>query len=195
MTNNSNTHLWAPSQEAIQSAHMTRFMRAVAAETGTSLSSFKDLYEWSINDLETFWSCVWDYCGVIGHKGPPPYMIPSAKMWGTQFFPQGSLNYAENLLRRRDDETALFFWGEDQVKRTISFRQLYDQVSRLVQHFKQMGLKKGDRVAAYVPNTPEAIIAIWSSCSPDFGVSGVLDRFQQIEPKILIVADSYIYKG
>ncbi len=204
MTNKLPSHLWAPTPQAVESAHMTQFMRLVTNKTGMLINSFKGLYEWSVTDLESFWSCVWDFCKVIGHKGPRPYVIPTPQMWGTQFFPQGSLNYAQNLLRRRDDDVALFFWGEDQVKRTVSFKELYNQVSRLVQHFQQMGIKKGDRVAAYVPNTPEAIIAmlaatalgaIWSSCSPDFGIAGVVDRFQQIEPKILIVADEYIYKG
>ncbi|MEI8321295.1 MAG: acetoacetate--CoA ligase [Alphaproteobacteria bacterium] len=197
-------YLWTPSRETIDSANVTRFISRAAQASNTSLSSFKDLYKWSIQDRENFWSLVWDFCGVIGHKGNAPYIKGATHMWEAEFFPQASLNYAENLLRRRDDNIALIFWAEDKVKRTLSYAELYDQVSKMVQYFQSIGLKKGDRVAAYVPNSPESIIAMlatatlgamWSSCSPDFGVTGVLDRFSQIEPKILITADHAIYKG
>ena len=126
------------------------------------------------------------------------------RMPGAHFFPEARLNYAENLLRRRDDADALVFWGEDKVKRRLSYRQLYDLVSRLAQALKAAGVGPGDRVAGFVPNMPETIAAmlatasigaIWSSCSPDFGVRGVLDRFGQIAPKLLFTADGYWYGG
>ena len=125
-------------------------------------------------------------------------------MPGAKFFPEGKLNYAENLLRERDATPAIAFWGEDRIKRYLSRRQLYDLVSRMAQALADAGVKKGDRVAGYLPNVPEATAAllataslgaVWSSCSPDFGVQGVLDRFGQIEPKILFCADGYLYSG
>ena len=131
-------------------------------------------------------------------------LINPERMPGAKWFPEGRLNFAENLLRERDAMLAISFWGEDKVKRQLSRRQLYDMVSRLSQALKTEGVGKGDRVAGYLPNLPEAtaamlatasIGAVWSSCSPDFGVQGVVDRFGQIEPKVFFCADSYLYGG
>lgn len=200
----SNSYLWYPSANRIKTANITHFISFVCQHTDQPIRTFQELYAWSIKEPEHFWSLTWDFCNIIGDKGAAPYLLHPHHMLEACFFPDASLNYAENLLRRRDEETALVFWGEDQVKRKLSFKNLYDQVSQVVQYFKSIGIQKGDRVAAYVPNTPEALIAmlataslgaVWSSCSPDFGVSGVLDRFQQIAPKILITADEYIYKN
>src|SRR5581483_10969294 len=158
---------------------------------------------WSVDAPEAFWNLVWDFCGLIGEKGAA--VIENAgKMPGARFFPQGKINFAENLLRRRDDETAIVFRGEDKVERRLSFRQFYDRVSQLRQVLQANGVGEGDRVAGYVANMAEAIIgllataslgAIWSSASPDFGVQGVVDRFGQIAPKVLIAIDAYHYNG
>jgi acetoacetyl-CoA synthetase len=141
---------------------------------------------------------------VIGEPGAGPVLVDRDKMPGAKFFPNARLNFAENLLRRRDDADALVFWGEDKVKRRLSFRALYDQVSQCAQALAALGVGEGDRVAGYLPNMPEAVIAmlattslgaVWSSASPDFGVKGVLDRFGQIEPKVLFAAEGYYYNG
>ncbi|HSH43121.1 MAG TPA: acetoacetate--CoA ligase, partial [Arenicellales bacterium] len=151
-----------------------------------------------------FWASMWEYTGVIAERHGEIILRDGDKMPGARFFPEARLNFAENLLRRRDDAPAVIFRGEDQVRRTLSHAELYDQVSRLSQALRAEGVRPGDRVAGYVPNTPEALIgmlataaigAVWSSCSPDFGVQGVLDRFGQIEPKVLISADGYFYNG
>ena len=167
------------------------------------LSDFHSLWRWSVEHKEDFWSKVWDSCGVIGDKGKTVYK-PGAKMQDGRFFPDSKINFAENLLRRRDNEAALVFKGEDKVERSITFKELYDQVSQLRQALKAQGVGKGDCVAGYLPNMPETIMAmlavtslgaIWSSASPDFGVQGVLDRFGQIEPKVMFAVDGYYYNG
>ena len=190
--------LWRPSPERIAAANLTRFCRQVGQD------GMAALYRWSIAEPEAFWRAMWDFAGIVG-EGPGRVGIENpGKMPGAHFFPEARLNYAENLLRRRDDADALVFWGEDKVKRRLSHRQLYDLVSRLAQAMKAAGVGPGDRVAGFVPNMPETIAAmlataslgaIWSSCSPDFGVQGVLDRFGQIAPKLLITADGYWYGG
>ena len=147
---------------------------------------------------------MWDFAGVVGDKGASPYLVDPKKMPGAKWFPRARVNFAENLLRRRDDDTAIVFWGENKVRRRISFRELYEQVSCTAQALRGMGVVAGDRVAGFMPNMPETVIAmlatasigaIWSSCSPDFGVQGVLDRFGQIEPKVLFCVDGYFYTG
>jgi acetoacetyl-CoA synthetase len=151
-----------------------------------------------------FWQSVWAFCGVIGDMGAGPYLADADKMPGALWFSNARLNFAQNLLRRRDHDTALVFWGENKVRRKLSFAQLYDQVSATAQALRAMGVKPGDRVAAFMPNMPETVVAllattsigaIWSSCSPDFGVQGVLDRFGQIKPKVLFCVDGYYYSG
>jgi acetoacetyl-CoA synthetase len=190
--------LWRPSPERIAAAVLTRFCR----ETGQA--DMAALYRWSIAEPEAFWRKLWSFAGVIG-DGPGRIGIENpGKMPGAKFFPEARLNYAENLLRRRDDADALVFRGEDKVRRRLSHRQLYDLVSRLARAMKAAGVVPGDRVAGFVPNMPETVAAmlataslgaIWSSCSPDFGVQGVLDRFGQIAPKFMFTADGYFYGG
>lgn len=167
------------------------------------LRNYSELHDWSIERSDEFWDLIWDYCEVIGEKGGRRWVDPE-KMPGAQFFPDATLNFAENLLRRRDDTDALVFWGEDRVKARLSWNQLYDSVSMLAQALRERGVGPGDRVAAILPNIPEAVIAmlavasigaVWSSCSPDFGEQGVLDRFKQIEPKLLFAVDGYFYNG
>ncbi|HUP94750.1 MAG TPA: acetoacetate--CoA ligase, partial [Burkholderiales bacterium] len=157
-----------------------------------------------ISEPEEFWPAVWSYCGVISESAGDTVVVDKHRMPGAKWFPQAHLNYAENLLRRRDATPALVFWGEDRVRTSVTYAQLYDDVSRLAQALREAGVVAGDRVAGSVPTMPEAVTAmlaatsigaIWSSCSPDFGVQGVLDRFGQIEPKVLFAADGYFYGG
>jgi acetoacetyl-CoA synthetase len=191
--------LWQPSAERVAAANLTRFMAAA----GRKGRSYAELHRWSVEDPAAFWDAVWDFCGVIGEKGGR-ILVDGEKMPGARFFPEARLNFAENLLRKRDASDAMVFWGEDKVKRRLSWAELGDQVARLAQALAAEGVGVGDRVAGYVPNMPEATIgmlataalgATWSSCSPDFGVRGVLDRFGQIEPKVLIMAEGYYYNG
>jgi len=183
---------------------MNEFMSFVREQTGQDIADFPALHAWSIRHLEQFWSMVWDFCEVIGDRGEGPILSNPELMPGARWFASARLNFAQNLLRRRDQGTALIFRGEDKASSEMSFAELYDCVSRVRQALEAMGLKKGDRVAGYVPNMPESIVAmlaatslgaIWSSCSPDFGIQGVVDRFGQIEPRVLFVADGYYYDG
>ena len=196
--------LWEPSAERKSAANLTAFMRRLEYDRGLDLKDYRDLYAWSCDAIEPFWESVWDFCGVLGDTRGDEILRDRSKMPGAQFFPHARLNFAENLLRKRGPEDAIVFWGEDQVQRRLSFDDLFDQVSRLSQALAEMGVGEGDRVAGYMPNIPEAVIAmlastalgaIWSSCSPDFGVQGILDRFGQIEPKVVFCADGYYYKG
>ena len=183
---------------------MRAFMRAAGAHHQRSFADYDALYQWSIAEPEAFWREVWSFCGVIG-DGPGAITVEQReRMPGARWFPQARLNYAENLLRRNDDAPALIFRGEDRIESSVSFAELRQEVSRLAQALRAEGVEAGDRVAAYLPNIPGAVIAmlaassigaIWSSCSPDFGVQGVLDRFGQIEPKILFAAEGYFYNG
>jgi len=204
--------LWSPSPPQIANANVTRFMQALNDAYGSShrlrLTNYHDLYDWSVKNPEHLWSAVWDYCGVIGERRNTPVLVHPTKMPGAQFFPKAKINFAENLLERefkqRDDVDAIIFWGEDRVKTRLTYLQLYNDVSRWQQAFQQMGLVAGDRVAAFMPNMPEAVVAmlaatslgcVWTSCSPDFGTQGVLDRFGQVTPRALIVCDGYWYNG
>ncbi len=189
--------LWTPSAERVEHSLLARFMR----ETGHR--DYAALHRWSIENREAFWNALWDFSAVRGEKGGET-LVDGERMPGATWFPEGRLNFADNLLRARDDADALVFWGEDKVRRRLSRGALYDLVSRLAQALAAAGVGRGDRVAGYLPNLPESIAAtlataslgaIWSSCSPDFGQQGVLDRFGQIEPKVLFCADRYLYGG
>jgi acetoacetyl-CoA synthetase len=189
--------LWTPSPERVERTRLAQFMQQAGH------GDYAALHRWSIDEREAFWNQLWDFCEVRGEKGGKT-LVDGERMPGARFFPEGRLNFADNLLRARDDGDALVFWGEDKVRRKLSRRALYDLVSRMAQALAAAGVNKGDRVAGYLPNLPESIAAtlataslgaIWSSCSPDFGVQGVLDRFGQIEPKVLFCADRYLYGG
>jgi acetoacetyl-CoA synthetase len=204
MTQDSPILLWQPSAERKAKANLTRFIAAVNERWDAGCSDHPSLYDWSIREPEKFWQSLWTFAGVIGDMGAAPYLADANKMPGARWFPNARLNFAANLLRRRDHDTAIVFWGENKVRRKLTFAELYDQVSVTAQALRAMGVKPGDRVAAFMPNMPESIIAllattsigaIWSSCSPDFGVQGVLDRFGQIEPKVLFCVDGYYYSG
>jgi acetoacetyl-CoA synthetase len=195
--------LWRPGAERIAAAQVTAFMNAVNTRWNAACTDYPSLWRWSVAQPEAFWTSVWDECGALGERGTI-VLENGDKMPGASWFPQARLNYAQNQLRRRDDADALVFWGEDKVKRRLSNNELHAQVSRFAQALQAAGVGKGDRVAGYLPNMPEAIIAmlataslgaIWSSASPDFGVQGVLDRFGQIEPKVLVCVDGYWYNG
>jgi len=189
--------LWTPDPARAARTGMARFMRLAGKR------DYAELHRWSVEKSKDFWALMWKFGEVRGEPGLRR-LINGERMPGAVWFPDARLNFAENLLRGRDDSLALSFWGEDQVRRRLSRRELHDLVSRLAQALRAEGVGKGDRVAGYLPNMPEAIAAtlasaslgaIWTSCSPDFGVQGVLDRFGQIEPKVLFCADRYLYGG
>ncbi|HET7547860.1 MAG TPA: acetoacetate--CoA ligase [Usitatibacter sp.] len=195
--------LWAPAPESIAASHMAAFMKLVNQRHGLALADYPALYAWSIASLEDFWRAMWDYGGVIGERGER-VLIDGDRMPGARFFPDATLNFAENLLRGKGDGEALVFWGEENVRRRMSFAQLNAEVSRFQQALAAAGVEAGDRVAAFMPNMPETLIAMlataslgatFTSCSPDFGVQGVLDRFGQVEPKVLVCCDGYYYNG
>jgi acetoacetyl-CoA synthetase len=196
--------LWTPSAERVARANLTAFMAAVEAEWRVRVPDYAALHRWSVEAPEQFWSSVWDFCGIVAETRGDRVALHLERMPGAVWFPEARLNFAENLLRRRDDSPALIFEGEDRVRRTLSHAQLYDAVSRLREALREWGVASGDRVAGFLPTLPDAVVAllattslgaIWSSCSPDFGVRGVVDRFGQIAPKILFSADGYFYNG
>ena len=196
--------LWQPSAERIAGANLGRFAQLVRERHGVNAGGFDALHRWSIEDRAAFWSTLWEYGAVIGDRGVGPVLVDGDRMPGAKWFPDARLNFAENMLRRRDDATAIVFRGEDRVRYSLSFRQLHDTVSMLSTALRGAGVTTGDRVAGYMPNMPETVVAmlattsigaIWSSASPDFGVQGVVDRFGQIEPKVLFSADGYFYGG
>jgi acetoacetyl-CoA synthetase len=194
-----NSLLWTPSPDRIAASNLTAFMAACGRE-GNDYDSF---WRWSVEQPEKFWNALWDFGGVIGTKGPRILKDPDL-MTGAQYFPDGTINFSENALRRRDDTPAMIFRDEKGGERTLSFNELYDEVSRWQQALQNAGVGQGDRVAAMMPNMPETMIAclaaaslgaIWSSASPDFGVQGLIDRFGQIEPTVFIAVDGYFYGG
>lgn len=197
------TPLWKPSVERIANLAITHFTEQINEKYSLNLGPYAQLHEWSIGHSEKFWNEIWNYCGVSGEKSKPT-LVNKDQMPGACFFPNAKFNFAENLLCQTGSGDAMVFWGEDKVKSRLSWDELTSQVSKLQQVFINAGVVKGDRIAAMVPNRPEAVIgmlaasslgAIWSSCSPDFGAQGVLDRFSQIEPKVFITCDGYWYNG
>lgn len=195
--------LWTPSPERVKASQLYAFKEKLAAESGQSFPDYHSLWQWTTEHQDTFWDRLWDEAGIIGDKGATVFQ-DGATMRDASFFPDSRLNYAENLLRRRDDGVAIISRNEKGEERQITFKELYDLVSRWQQAFIKAGVGQGDRVAAYMPNTPETIIvclaatslgAIFSSASPDFGVQGILDRFAQIEPTVLVATDGYFYNG
>ncbi|MFD9901734.1 acetoacetate--CoA ligase [Mesorhizobium sp. NPDC059025] len=197
------TPLWSPSEARIAEAPLTEFTRAAERASGQSFASYHDLHAWSVAEREAFWDLVWNFCGITGDKGET-VLVDGDSMPGAHFFPDARLNFAENLLKKSGSSNAIVFRGEDQVERRLSWDELHARVSQLQQLFVKLGVKQGDRIAAMMPNMPETVAAmlaatsigaVWSSCSPDFGEQGVLDRFGQIEPVVFIVPDGYWYAG
>ncbi|MAU97411.1 MAG: acetoacetate--CoA ligase [Fulvimarina sp.] len=193
--------LWKPSASRVEGHPMTRFMHAASAATGRPFEDYAALHRWSTTERQAFWSLLWDHVGIVGEKGETA-LHEGETMRQDRFFPGARLNFAENLLARTGSDDALVFRGEDRVSRRWSWDELRATVSRLQQAFRAEGIVAGDRVAAMMPNLPETVAvmlaatslgAVFSSCSPDFGERGVLDRFGQIEPKLLIACDGYFY--
>jgi acetoacetyl-CoA synthetase len=199
-----NQPLWQPSSERIAAANMTAFANMVAARHGQELSDYGRLRAWSVARPADFWAELWRYAGVRASRPWDRVLVDGERMPGACWFEGAKLNFAENLLRHRDDRPAMIAWSEDGQRRTLSYAELHERVARLAAALRADGVGPGDRVAAVMPHIPETIIAmlattalgaIWSSCSPDFGVQGVLDRFGQIAPKVLITVDGYRYNG
>ncbi len=196
--------LWEPSAERVQRTNIYDFMQHANERYGKDFATYDDLYQWSIEDSPTFWATLWDY-GQVLHSRPYDQIVDDVhKMPGARWFEGATLNFAENLLRYRDDHVALSFKGEGLPTVSITYAQLYDRVARLARSLRDMGLQPGDRVAGFMPNMTDTVVAmlatasvggIWSSCSPDFGIKGVLDRFGQIEPRVLFTANGYSYNG
>jgi acetoacetyl-CoA synthetase len=198
------SELWRPSAARIADANLTRFMRCVNARRGTTLEDFTALYAWSLSSAETFWTEVARFADLRADFGTGPVIENAQQMPGARFFPAARLNFAANLLKFDDEQPALVFRNERGTRRTLSYRELRAEVARVAAGLREAGVVPGDRVAGFLPNLPEAAIAmlastslgaIWSSCSPDFGLHGVLDRFGQIAPKVLFLADGYFYAG
>ncbi|KFI22278.1 acetoacetate--CoA ligase [Nitrosococcus oceani] len=196
--------LWRPSSAQVEQAQMTRFLHTVQDQYGAKVADYPTLYAWSLQQPEDFWAAVWRFCEVKSSQPWERVLENGDPMLGARWFVGSRLNFAENLLRYRDERPALVFWGEEGRRCALSYGELYLQVARLAQALKGAGVGVGDRVVGWLPNVPETVMAmlattslgaIWSSCSPDFGIQGVLDRFGQIAPKVLLAADGYHYKG
>jgi len=196
--------LWKPSEEQIRNSNMYRFMGMVNEKYKQNFDEYAPLYEWSIENIAEFWASMWEFADIIASKPYEQVIDDVGKMPGAQWFSGARLNFAENLLRYRDDRVALVFKGEGQPSTRMTYAELYDEVARLAKALKDAGVVVGDRVVGFMPNMPAAMIAMlaatslgaaWSSCSPDFGIKGVLDRFGQIKPKVLFTANGYFFKG
>jgi acetoacetyl-CoA synthetase len=196
--------LWAPTPEQKAQTHLSHFITRMEQQEGMSFPNYASFYDWTVANPETFWKSTWEYHQIIGDMGSEPYIKYSAQFEKTSFFPTARLNFAQNLLRRQDHGIALLFWGEDKISEEISYKELSHQVIALAKALKDLGVEPGDRVAAALPNIPQSVVAmlattalgaIWCACSPDFGVDGILDRFQQLSPKIFIGVDGYYYSG
>ncbi|MDC0358725.1 acetoacetate--CoA ligase [Oligoflexia bacterium] len=199
--------LWQPTKEQIAKAQLTCFIDYVEQTfrpKWKATGNFDLLYDWSVQYPDKFWQAVWDFGLIEASQPTKEVLVESDQILETTWFPTAKLNFAENLLRYRDAKDALVFWGEQEVRSALTYNELHALVSRLSQALTASGVSTSDRVAAFMPNMPETIVAmlattalgaVWSSCSPDFGVQGVIDRFGQIEPKVLFTADGYFYKG
>ena len=195
-----NKYLWQPTKKKIQESNLEDFVKFVNFKSN---KKFKDFWKWSVSSPEVFWSKFWDYSKIIGNKGKE--VIRKDKIFNkTKFFFDSKINYSENILKKKTDDIAINFLSETGLEEHITWKLLYEKVCKFSSYLKSINLKKGDRVAAYVPNKIESVIiflacakigVIWSSCSPDFGKQGVVDRFKQIEPKVLITSDYYFYNS
>ncbi|MBN8726554.1 MAG: acetoacetate--CoA ligase [Xanthomonadales bacterium] len=200
-----NKPIWEPGSERVERANMSRFIRFVRESAGNDdISGYEQLYEFSTRCPDRFWPLVWEFCGIRASGEHTPVLVDGDRMPGARWFPGVRLNFAQNLLRYRDDRTAIVFRNEWGHRRELSYAELHAEVGRLAHALKEAGVGVGDRVAGFMPNIPETVIAmlattslgaVWSSCSPDFGIRGVVDRFGQIEPKVLFTADRYGYGG
>jgi len=196
--------LWRPSEKRIKNTNLYRFIRFINKKFGRDFIEYESLYRWSIDNIPDFWASLWEFAGIKTSKSYDQVIDDPGKMPGAVWFTGSRLNFAENLLRYRDDEPALVFKGENRDVTKMTYRELYDETALVARSLRDAGVQAKDRVAGFMPNMPETIIcmlaatslgAIWSSCSPDFGIKGMLDRFGQIRPKVLFAADGYIFKG
>jgi len=196
--------LWQPSDERIQSTNMYSFMNFINRKHHQNFRDYSGLYQWSVENIPDFWAAMWEFADIKASQPYKEIVDDATKMPGTQWFSGARLNFAENLLRFRDDEPALIFKGEGRDTVRMTYAELYDEVARVAWSLRDAGIREGDRVVGFMPNMPETVVAMlaatslgatWSSCSPDFGIKGVLDRFGQIKPKILFTANGYSFKG
>ena len=195
--------LWIPTAERISNSNLKHFISYVKANSNFQCDSYSDLYNWSVNNIEEFWKSIWEYSGII-HSESYNEVLIRKEIYNSQWFTGSKLNFTQNLLRFNDDHTAIISYRENYSPLSITYKQLNEYVGRTAAGLKNLGVKKGDRVAAFISNIPEAVItmlavtsmgAIWSSTSPDFGIQGVIDRFGQIKPKIFLAIKSYYYNG
>ncbi len=196
--------LWVPSEERKKQANITRFMEMVNERYGLEITGYSQLYNWSIENIPDFWACMWDFAGIKASRGYDRVVDDLAKFPGAKWFPGARLNFAENLLRYRDDRLAFIFRGETQKTARMTYARLYETVGSLANALRELGVRPGDRVAAYMPNLIETAVAmlaatsigaVWASCATDIGPQAALDRLGQIEPKVLFTVDGYFYKG
>lgn len=199
-----NTPLWQPSSDVINSANVSRFADYVNQTWSTEISSFESLHKWSVDNSEKFWQSIWHFCDVRFSKTYSETVKNPQQLPGAKWFDDASISYVDNLLRRADDLPAIISRGEAKEDRIVTYAELNRQVNRLARAFKESGINPGDRIVGYMPNIPETVIcmlaatscgAAWSSCSPDFGARGVIDRFGQVDPKIMVSVDGYMYGG
>jgi len=199
-----NPILWTPTQNQINASQMEAFRNQVNSRFNINLKNYFDLYQWSISNISDFWKAIWEFMAIEFSGDYTQVVDDDSKMPGAQWFNGVKMNFAENLLRIRSEKPAIHFKGEGQAVQTLSYNELFDEVEKLASALRKIGIQQGDRVAGFMPNMPETIIAmlatasigaIWSSSSPDFGIKGVLDRFTQIEPKVLFAANGYYYNG
>lgn len=196
--------VWEPTAAQIQQSNVQKFIDSVNASHSLTLRNYDELYQWSVDSMPQFWAQLWDFADVKAGKNADQIYLNDPVFTQAKFFPGSELNFAENLLRKHDDSDAIVFRGEDKVRETISWKELNRQVAQFATYLKSCGVKPGDRVAAVMPNIPQTVVAmlaasslgcVWSSCSAEFGEQGVLDRFEQIEPTVLIVCDGYYFNG
>jgi acetoacetyl-CoA synthetase len=202
-TSNSVKPIWAPSDRRAKDSNMARYLRTMSQKTAVNFATYKEVYDWSVKNIESFWASIWDLAE-IRHSKKYSSILEGQEIWNCRWFNGAKLNFAENLLRFDTDHTALIAAGESRARISISYKEFRTQVAACAAGLKKLGVKKDDRVAAFIPNIPEAIIAmlaatsigaVWSSCSPDFGFESVMDRFGQIKPKVLIASEGYVYNG
>ena len=196
--------VWKPQDYHFKSSNIAKFISHINEKFLLEIDQYDQLYEWSINNPSIFWDNISKFCDINFSHQPKNILERHESFIGSKWFEGATLNFAENLLKHKDDSLAIEYFCEDKIKGKITYKELHEQVRVCYLHLKSLGVKKGDRVAGYLPNIPQTIIAmlatsalgaVWSSCSPDFGIRGVLDRFEQINPKVLFVADGYFYKG
>ena len=204
--NNNPKVLWSPTPRDVETSEMTRFMRYVEKNyNAPRMTTYHELHRWSVTQYSSFWMALWKFIGLKASVQPAAAYDDIMKFPGCKFYPGALMNFAENMLKYRDDRTAMIWQCDSSARsKTLTYKQLYDSVSRFAAGLKRIKVKSGDRVAGFIPNIPESVIAmlaatsmgaIWSSCSPDFGIQGVMDRFGQIEPVVLFTTTAFFYKG